>query len=112
MDIQELWERALKNTEIIRPRVQELHTFSSTQLPYVFLSESSINAGDTVVRKGEVLVEKPSLILPADSPQFEGFSFTAQSDLFGCLCPVIIAPGQCFFQKSPLKFRFGTKIVV
>lgn len=75
MDIQERWEKALRKTEIIRPRVQELLTFSPTDLPYVFLSESTINVGDTVVRNGSVLVEKPSLILPLGLPHFEGFDF-------------------------------------
>lgn len=75
MEIQEAWERALRNTEIIRSRVQTLMTFSDTRVPYVLLSESTINAGDTVVRKGEVLVERPSLILPPNLPQFEGFEF-------------------------------------
>jgi hypothetical protein len=73
MNIQDYWEKALKHTEIVRPRVQPLSVFSATQLPYVFLAESAVNAGDTVVRKGEVLVEKPSLILPSDLPQLEGF---------------------------------------
>ncbi len=75
MDLQDMWEEALKNTEIIRPRVQDLQTFDTTHLPYIALSKSSINAGNTVVRKGEVLVEKPSLLLPPQSPQFEGFDF-------------------------------------
>lgn len=75
MDIQELWEKALKGTEIIRPRIQPLMTFESTRLPYIFLAESAVNTGDTVVRKGEVVVEKPSLILPSNLPQFEGFDF-------------------------------------
>ena len=73
MDIEERWKKALEKTEIIRPRIQELLTFSATNLPYIFLSESSINIGDSVVRKGEVLVEKASLILPLGLPQFEGF---------------------------------------
>jgi hypothetical protein len=81
MDIQEKWEKALKKTEIIRPRVQELLTFSATDLPYIFLSESSINIGDTVVRKGSVLIEKPSLILPVGLPQFEGFDFEKETDI-------------------------------
>ena len=81
MDIQERWEKALEKTEIIRPRIQELLTFSSTEAPYIFLSESTINVGDTVVRKGSVLVEKPSLILPFGLPQFEGFDFEKESDL-------------------------------
>lgn len=75
MDIRESWEKALKHTEIVRPRVQPLQTFETTQIPYVFLAESSINRGDTVVRKGEVSVEKPSIILPPYLPQFEGFEF-------------------------------------
>lgn len=73
MDIQDLWEKALKRTEIIRPRVLPLSMMGPTHLPYIFLAESSINQGDTVVRKGEVVVDKPALILPHDMPQFEGF---------------------------------------
>ena len=75
MDIQDSWEKALKNTEIIRSRVQDLLTFSETKVPYILLSESSINLGDTVVRRGEVVVEKPSLILPPNAPQLKGFDF-------------------------------------
>lgn len=73
MNIQDYWEKALKQTEIIRPRVQPLSVYTATQMPYVFLAESSVNTGDSVVRKGEVFVEKPSLILPSDQPQLEGF---------------------------------------
>ena len=79
MDIHELWERALKYTEIIRARVQGLATFSDTQIPYILLSESTMNLGDTVVRKGEVLVQKPSLILPPHTPQFQGFDFEGET---------------------------------
>ncbi len=75
MDIEKVWEKALKYTEIIRPRVKPLDTFKTTHLPYVFLAESSVNEGDCVVRRGEVLVEKPSIILPPDLPQLEGFDF-------------------------------------
>jgi len=75
MDIQETWERALKNTEIIRSRVKALLTFAVTDLPYILLSKSAVNLGDTVVRKGKVFVEKPSLIVPSNLPQFEGFDF-------------------------------------
>jgi hypothetical protein len=75
MDIEKAWEKALKYTEIIRPRVEPLNTFETTHLPYVFLAESSVNEGDCVVRKGKVLAEKPLIILPPDSPQLEGFDF-------------------------------------
>ncbi|MEW6009532.1 MAG: hypothetical protein AB1629_07865 [Candidatus Omnitrophota bacterium] len=75
MDIQEIWEKALRNTQIIRPRVKDLETFSVTHLPYIFLSGSSVNPQDTIVRIGDVVVEKPSIILPENLPQFKGFDF-------------------------------------
>lgn len=73
MNLQNYWEKALKFTEIVRPRIQPLQTFDATHLSYIFLAESAVNLGDTVVRKGEVLVEKPAIILPQNLPQFEGF---------------------------------------
>lgn len=75
MNIQEAWDKAVKKTEIVRPRVLPLQTHDVTRLPYICLSESSVNAGDTAVRRGEVLVEKPSIVLPYNAPQFEGFDF-------------------------------------
>ena len=81
MDIQASWEKALNQTEIIRSRIMGLQTFSETHVPYVLLSASSINYGDTVVRKGEVIVQRPSLILPPHVPQFEGFDFENSQDL-------------------------------
>ena len=86
MNIQDIWEKAVKKTEIVRPRVMPLHTNAATHLPYVCLSESAINAGDTVVRRGEVTVEKPVIVLPHNMPQFEGFDFEKEmhvnEDLF------------------------------
>jgi len=75
MNIQDGWEKALKHTKIIRPRPKDLLTFEATEVPYIFLSESTVNLGDTVVRKGQVTVEKPSIILPSSLPQFDGFDF-------------------------------------
>ena len=73
MDIQEAWQKALKQTEILRPRIEPLSRIAATELPYIFLAESAVNHGDTVVRKGEVTVEKPAIILPSNLPHFEGF---------------------------------------
>ena len=81
MDIQQAFEKALKETEIIRSRVLSLQTFSDTHVPYILLSVSAINTGDTVVRRGEVLVQKPSLILPPNIPQLEGFEMDDESVL-------------------------------
>jgi hypothetical protein len=79
MDIQQNWEKALRYTEIVRPRIEGLATFSATSLPYILLSESEVNVGDTVVRKGMVMVEKPSLILPANLPQVKGFDINRET---------------------------------
>lgn len=75
MNIQELWKKAIKTTEIIRPRVKPLFSDKATEVNYIFLAESKINAGDTVVRKGEVTVQKPELIMPHQLPIFENFDF-------------------------------------
>jgi len=75
MDIEHTWEKARDKTEIVRGRAKALSTFSHTAVPYIFLAESSVNEGNTVIREGKVIVEKPMIVLPQDLPQFEGFDF-------------------------------------
>jgi hypothetical protein len=75
MDIHTLWSKALKQTEILRMRLQDLSSVDVTAVPYIFLAESALNRGDTVVRQGQVLIERPALWLPSLSPHFEGFEF-------------------------------------
>lgn len=79
LNFEDMWARAMKQTEIIRSRVKALSTMGDTHVPYVLLSESSINVGDTVVRKGEVLVHKPALFIPPNNPQFQGFEFESDA---------------------------------
>jgi len=81
MDIQILWDQARKDTEIIRMRMTDLATFESTAMPYVFLAESAVNQGDTVVRQGQVVIQRPAIVLPSFSPQFEGFDFERELEL-------------------------------
>jgi len=81
MDIEQLWEKAKEKTEIIRGRIKSLSTFDVTKVPYIFLGESSVNEGNTVVRKGKVIIEKPMILLPEDLPQFEGFEFEEQMEI-------------------------------
>jgi len=80
MDFEKMWNDALRKTEIVRNRVQMLMTSQRTLVPYILLSESSINQGDTVVRRGQIFVEKPSLIVPPNHPQFNGFDFDGLND--------------------------------
>jgi hypothetical protein len=75
MDIREIWEKAIAKTEIVRFQVKGLLTFSATELSYIFLAESALNIGDTVVRKGKIIVEKPMILLPGGLPTFSGFDF-------------------------------------
>ena len=81
MDINQMWEKALHNTEILRPVVQGLKTFRETSLPYIFLGESSVNLGDSIIRKGTVIVERPSIIMPPNSPQFDGFELEKEMQM-------------------------------
>lgn len=81
MSMQDIWDKAVRKTEIVRPRVTPLESRSVTRLPYICLSESSVNSGDTAVRRGEVLVEKPAIVLPYNLPQFEGFDFEKEMNI-------------------------------
>ena len=75
MDLEEKWNKALAQTEILRFRISYLSAFEITVIPYILLAESTVNLGDTILRQGKVLVHKPAIILPEDMPQFEGFEF-------------------------------------
>jgi hypothetical protein len=75
MEFHEAWEKALKETQIIRTRVTSLPTYDDAHVPYVFLSPSSVDRQDTVIRRGKVLVQRPALMLPPNIPQLDGFDF-------------------------------------
>jgi hypothetical protein len=81
MDIEQLWDKAQKKTEVIRGRAKGLFTFARTDVPYIFLAESAVNEGHVVVRKGEIIAEKPMIVLPENMPQFEGFEFKEEMDV-------------------------------
>ncbi|MBM3463533.1 MAG: hypothetical protein FJX76_15650 [Armatimonadetes bacterium] len=73
MNFQEQFERAMRETRILRHRRSRLQTVGTTELPYVLLGESLVNLGDTVVRRGLVRVEQPNLFLFNRPVQLEGF---------------------------------------
>ncbi|MDP6112815.1 MAG: hypothetical protein QF437_02440 [Planctomycetota bacterium] len=80
MALREDFMRALGETQIIRQRQSSLLTLSETELAYVLLSESAMNVGDTVVRKGVVKVDKPQLLLLNNPTEFEGFEYEDNSE--------------------------------
>ncbi len=75
MSLDAKWEKAVHTTQIVRPRIKPLSTYEATRLPYVFLAEAPGSDSRTLVRKGEVVVERPQLVLPSGIAQFEGFDF-------------------------------------
>lgn len=97
MDIEQMWEKAQAKTEIIRGRIRALPTFATTRVQYIFLAESAVNVGSTVVRNGKVIIEKPLILLPEDLPQFEGFDF--EEDL-----EIEQAAMQMFFLMRGIRF--------
>ncbi|MBF0494730.1 MAG: hypothetical protein HQL28_06330 [Candidatus Omnitrophica bacterium] len=97
MDIEQLWEKAQKKTEVVRGRAKGLSTTSLTAVPYIFLAESAVTDRTTVVRQGKILVEKPLIILPHEMPWFEGFDIEEELGLSQDLL-------QTFFLMRGIKF--------
>ncbi|MBN2457360.1 MAG: hypothetical protein JXB29_12635 [Sedimentisphaerales bacterium] len=65
-----------KKTEIIREYQRILYTFGDMELPYVFVAEHRRFSNRTVVRRGNILFQKPHILLPRyfSGPQFnDGF---------------------------------------
>lgn len=84
MELEEKWEKAVRETKIVKHRLRSLLAFDSTELSYIALASSSVNLGDTVVRKGKVVAHKPLIVLPqGSSAQFEGFDFGDDFNLNG-----------------------------
>lgn len=81
MEMEDAFKIAQSDTKFIRARKNLLYTFGSTRLPYICLSESSEKTGHVVVRKGEVLVDKPQIAVPGMTFSLEGFEdFDENSD--------------------------------
>ena len=74
MAFQDKFEEAWRKTKILRPVEKKLFTFGDTRLPYFLVAASLVNPGDTVVRKGIVVVDRPIIYAPSPGhPLFEGF---------------------------------------
>lgn len=66
------WQR----TEVIREYDKMLYTFGDMTLPYIFLAEHEAYPDRTLVRRGVVHIQKPSIVLPSRTPGpefMEGF---------------------------------------
>ncbi|MDD5613866.1 MAG: hypothetical protein PHQ54_02200 [Candidatus Omnitrophica bacterium] len=76
MDIEKVWHKAVKDTEIEKSCLTYLNSASSTMLHYIMLSESLLDNSDTVVRRGRIEITKPLVYLPEHNPVFKGFEFS------------------------------------
>ncbi|MFC1908656.1 hypothetical protein ACFLXD_02125 [Chloroflexota bacterium] len=74
-------EHAARHTEILRLPKQSLSTFGTTNVYYYLITEPvyselerETGAGETVIREGRVIAEKPKIVTPYYLTRLEGFS--------------------------------------
>jgi hypothetical protein len=72
-------EDAVRHTEILRLPRQALATFGSTNIEYYLVTrpayaELTQDSGETVIREGRVIAERPRIVTPYYMSQLEGFS--------------------------------------
>eukprot|EP00898_Chlorokybus_atmophyticus_P004936 jgi/Chlat1/5443/Chrsp36S05414 len=87
--------RSFLETKIHRQRKASLLETTETKLPYILLSESEVCKGDTVVRQGVVVVQKPVLLLLDGSHRhadFEGFESESQYNSMFALARAVSFP--------------------
>lgn len=75
--------QAVRETEIIRLPRRSLATFGTTNLAYYLLTEPVYqeiagDTGETVVREGRVIAERPRIVTPHYLSRLEGFSGDAR----------------------------------
>ena len=71
-------EYAIGQTVVLRPPKQKLTTFGTTNIYYYLVTEPSYGElvqeeGETVVREGRVLAERPRVVTPSYLANIEGF---------------------------------------
>lgn len=80
INLEKKWEEALKKTKIVRHRIAKLETFKKTIVPYVLVSNSVVNRGCSVIRKGKVEVSPVIFHLPYSGFQLSNFKFKDTTD--------------------------------
>lgn len=76
-------EDAVRHTEILRLPKQSLATFGTTNIGYYLVTEPvygeiTKESGETVIREGRVIAERPRIVTPYYMSQLEGFSEDAR----------------------------------
>ena len=73
MEMEDAFKMAQADTRFIKVRKNLLYTFGATRLPYVCLSQAADNADQIMVRRGEVMADRPQISVPEEIFSFEGF---------------------------------------
>jgi len=76
-------EQAARHTEILRHPRQHLATFGITNIYYYLVTEPvyeelTKETGETVIREGRVIAERPKIVTPYYLTHLEGFSYDAR----------------------------------
>lgn len=76
-------EYAARHTEILRHPRQHLATFGITNIYYYMVTEPSYadvagGTGETVIREGRVVADRPKIVTPYYLSRLEGFSYDAR----------------------------------
>ncbi len=76
-------EYAVRRTVVLRPPKQRLATFGTTNIYYYLVSEPSYaepetESGETVIREGRIIAEKPKIVTPYYLAHLEGFGAEAR----------------------------------
>ncbi len=76
-------EYAIRHTQVLRPPRQALETFGITKVRYHLLTAPAYadlvaGEGDTVVREGHVIAERPRVVTPYYLMNLQGFSHHAR----------------------------------
>ncbi len=76
-------EYAARHTEVLRHPRQHLSTFGITNIYYYLVTEPAYSelvsiVGETVVREGRVIAERPKIVTPYYLSRLEGFSSDAR----------------------------------
>jgi len=78
MNIVEAFEYTSRHMRVLRARKHLLYTFGDTKMPYITLSESSEDNREVIIRRGEVIAERPRIAIPGQDNTLccEGFDFS------------------------------------
>ena len=76
-------EYAIRHTQVLRPPRQNLETFGITNVHYYLLTAPAYTdlvagGGETVVREGQVIAERPRVVTPYYLMNLQGFSHHAR----------------------------------